>query len=148
MLLNQTGRWITLSTLLLLPACSSNDSFTTSPPGARVQSGTESVTFAKMSVGFAHTCGIDAANGDAYCWGANSAGEIGNGVIGTGAPDATKYLVVGRHAWAEITAGLYFTCGITIQGETYCWGQKSPIAGAGVTTASWATGRSPASRIR
>jgi alpha-tubulin suppressor-like RCC1 family protein len=109
---------------LLLAACS-NDSRTLPTEAARAteSSHTESVLpFVQLAEGYDHTCGITTA-GKAYCWGGNSNGQLGNGLTSTPI-DGTKYLVVGGHTWAQISAGDYRTCGVTTGGEGYCWGRN------------------------
>src|SRR5690606_12851537 len=38
----------------------------------------EAVSLTSVSVGYNHTCGIS-SHGAAYCWGANTYGQLGNG---------------------------------------------------------------------
>jgi|GEM_PF-3641973 len=45
----------------------------------------DSYLFKTLAAGFAHTCAIN-QNGRAYCWGDNSAGQIGNGTPGGTVP--------------------------------------------------------------
>ncbi len=47
--------------------------------------------FTRLAPGFAHTCGIS-SDGQAYCWGWNHRGQVGNGAIE--APNATTNAVV------------------------------------------------------
>lgn len=35
----------------------------------------------------------------------------------------TPQLVVGGHAWSTISAGSAHSCGVTTDGDGYCWGQ-------------------------
>src|SRR2546428_342631 len=42
----------------------------------------DTVTFAAVSVGGIHTCGV-AVGGVAYCWGWNTRGQLGDGTSGT-----------------------------------------------------------------
>jgi len=73
-----------------------------------------------ITVGQAHTCGIE-ASGDTYCWGIN-------GSVGTpGASGESPVEVVGGHLFTQLTAGAYHTCGVTAAGQAFCWG----VNGAG-----------------
>jgi alpha-tubulin suppressor-like RCC1 family protein len=67
-----------------------------------------------------HSCGVTASNA-AYCWGDNSTGQLGDGTIdGSG---ETPVAVAGGLAFQSISAALGFTCGRTVQGLVYCWGE-------------------------
>jgi alpha-tubulin suppressor-like RCC1 family protein len=77
--------------------------------------------FMSLDGGAWHTCGI-ATNGDALCWGRNIFGEVGNGGFFFDEPVPSPSLVVGGHSWSAISAGVGFTCGITLEGPSYCWG--------------------------
>lgn len=79
----------------------------------------DTVTFASVSVGGIHTCGV-AAGGVAYCWGWNTRGQLGDGSSGT-----ERWLpirVVGDTRFAALSAGDRYTCGLTAGGAAYCWG--------------------------
>jgi alpha-tubulin suppressor-like RCC1 family protein len=65
-----------------------------------------------------HACGLTAA-GDAYCWGDNTSGELGDG---TTESSATPVAVTGGLKFSSITSGGLHTCGITVAGDAYCWG--------------------------
>ena len=87
--------------------------------------------FAQISTGgsvpwteiVAHTCGVT-TTGLAYCWGANSMGEIGTGVFpvfpATGVSSPGQ--VAGGMTFKQISAGGDHTCGVTTTGVGYCWG--------------------------
>lgn len=66
-----------------------------------------------------HFCGLT-ASGDAYCWGLNRWGELGIGTYGDTV--ATPSLVTGGHKFATIQTGRRLTCGLTFDGDAYCWG--------------------------
>lgn len=69
----------------------------------------------------AHTCGI-AIDGQAFCWGWNNNGQLGDGTTTT--RDA-PVLVSGGLAWQSISTGGGFgnhTCAVTTSGSAYCWG--------------------------
>lgn len=79
----------------------------------------------KISAGGAsQVCAITIA-GAAYCWGADSFGQLGNG-----APLADSNLPVqvtglGAGTMAEIAGGGLFTCGLTTGGGVKCWGYNA-----------------------
>jgi alpha-tubulin suppressor-like RCC1 family protein len=88
------------------------------------------VRFTSLALGTWHTCGLTAA-GAAYCWGLNSSqglGSVATGYLGTGSTASavtTPEPVTGGLTFASITAGLYYTCGLTPAGIAYCWGSNS-----------------------
>lgn len=70
-----------------------------------------------VSVGFAHTCVIDA--GAAKCWGSGTHGQLGNGTYRSSkTPVQVKGLTTGVTA---ISAGYEHTCAI-VNGAIKCWG--------------------------
>lgn len=78
-----------------------------------------------------HTCGLTSA-GDAYCWGRNASGELGDGTT-TNEPTPTP--VDGGLQFTHLAAGGAHTCGITLSGVTYCWGNNAYYQlGDGTTT--------------
>jgi len=114
------------------------------------------VTFQAVSAGGQHTCAV-ASTGDAYCWGRNEFGRLGDGT----AVDRTLPVRVAAPAGVTFTSvgtGAGFSCGLAAAGgSVYCWGSKfagelgdhsgvdqlSPVlvqAPGGVTFAALATG--------
>lgn len=81
-----------------------------------------SIVFQTLSAGRAHVCGV-AANGDAYCWGNNTTGEVGASSAGPVARVPVK--VEGGLSFVAISAGANYTCGIITTGDAYCWGFNS-----------------------
>src|SRR5204862_302262 len=80
------------------------------------------LTYASVSAGSSHACGVTTSGGASYCWGSNAFGQLGNGTT-TNSP--TPVVVAGGLAFATLTAGLSHTCGITTTGGTaYCWGDN------------------------
>ncbi|WP_158542786.1 RCC1 domain-containing protein [Lujinxingia litoralis] len=73
----------------------------------------------QLSVGGAHSCGI-LADQSLWCWGSNSAGQLGQGASGGSESQAQR---VGG-AWEEVSAGREHTCGIQVDGSLWCWGQQ------------------------
>jgi alpha-tubulin suppressor-like RCC1 family protein/uncharacterized protein YjdB len=81
-------------------------------------------TFKQISVGASHACGITTI-GRAYCWGANSTGQLGTGnttwaqtPVASAVDAATGITLL----FSSISAGTEFTCGVTTAGAGYCWG--------------------------
>ncbi len=84
--------------------------------------------FQSVSVGSRHSCGLT-TDGEAYCWGSNSNGQLGTvsdiecetdfGVLPCGLEPAP---VEGGLWFASITTGRNHTCAVTLDGAAYCWG--------------------------
>ena len=82
-----------------------------------------------VTVGEEHTCVID--EGDVYCWGDNSYGQLGLGDDEDRGDDAGEMgdslppvdLGAGRTATA-ISAGGYHTCALLDDGSVKCWGSN------------------------
>ncbi len=113
---------------------------TTLPPGGFSSSGqstpvavTGGFTFRSVSAASGYACGVTTAN-DAYCWGDNSNGQLGTSATlqacstyqGTTYPCATSpVLVAGGLKFASISTFNDHTCGMTLTGTAYCWGNNS-----------------------
>jgi len=105
----------------------------------RVFSGGGNVTYLVLSAGGRHTCGL-AGGGVAYCWGYNGDGQLGNGDIPTGSgpvfalpqPSGTT----GDLTFAQLLAGRFHSCALTLAGVAYCWGNNidGRLGTAGVAT--------------
>lgn len=81
-----------------------------------------------------HTCGLT-ATGDVFCWGDNLYGQLGD-TVGTGCLysqglqlgypcSAQPVAVSGGRRYVTLTAGGEHTCGLTAEGEAYCWGKNN-----------------------
>jgi len=79
------------------------------------------VTFSKLVTGSSFTCGLSTAS-QAYCWGNNSDGQLGNGTFTSA---GTPTLAASGRTFSSIAAGLRHACGISTDGEVYCWGRGS-----------------------
>lgn len=73
--------------------------------------------FQEISVGTSFACGI--ASGDVYCWGENTAGQLGAGSDVDWSAEPIGILM-GENV-TEISAGLYFACGSSST-KSWCWG--------------------------
>jgi hypothetical protein len=85
------------------------------------------VRFAALSRGDQHACGVS-ADGRAYCWGYNNVGQLGIGTRDFTFEDwrltrTPPQPVAGDLRFASISAGPGNTCGITLDGDLYCWGE-------------------------
>ena len=103
-------------------------------PGAGLASG----TIADISVGGPHTC-ARTTTGDAYCWGWNGHGQLGDGTT-TNRTTPVKVLAgagLTSGTVADITVGYAHACARTAVGDAYCWGRNAyGQLGDGTTTSS------------
>ena len=82
-----------------------------------------------VSVGGGHTCALR-TNGNAYCWGDNSFGQVGVarsdtacGAVRARTPcTMTPVQFAPGTTFRSISAGANHSCGITLAREAYCWG--------------------------
>lgn len=65
-----------------------------------------------------HVCGLT-ADGEAWCWGDNSLGQLGDGTF---APRSTPVKVATDVRFATISVGNLFTCALSLERTVYCWG--------------------------
>jgi alpha-tubulin suppressor-like RCC1 family protein len=96
----------------------------------------EPIVLRQLAVGSYWTCGISPTN-VAYCWGANSYGQLGDGSTS----DRMKPVPVASSlAFSSISAAAGdagHTCAVTTAGAGYCWGRNNAgQLGDGTTTAS------------
>lgn len=106
----------------------------TSPVPVRVH-GLDGKRVTKLSMG-TNITGVACALTDevgtvnAYCWGGNERGQVGNGATGFAVTKATKVsdpngVFTGKQI-IDITANNYVTCALTDEGKVYCWGKNAP----------------------
>src|SRR5512132_4088985 len=87
--------------------------------------------FVAVSAGREHTCAL-VADGTAYCWGSNEFGQLGVADDSTTclrdsrpvACERVPVAVVGGLKFRKIRAGGSHTCGLTLDGSAYCWGDN------------------------
>jgi alpha-tubulin suppressor-like RCC1 family protein len=75
----------------------------------------------ELAAGAVHTCAL-VEGGDAFCWGQNVSGQLGDG---TNENRARPVPVVGEHRFVDLDAGGALTCATTADGARYCWGLNS-----------------------
>ena len=76
-----------------------------------------------MSLGAEFSCAIK--NGELYCWGANTYGQLGNNTLNNILAPAEPIggLLEGKTV-TQVSAGYWHVCAIA-DGQAYCWGQGS-----------------------
>jgi alpha-tubulin suppressor-like RCC1 family protein len=104
-----------------------NNTASSANPTAVYKSGVLAGLYIKsISVGYYHTCAI-ASDNNAYCWGYNSNGQLGNGstthALQPVAVDNTDNL--SDLTIKDISVGNYHTCAIASDNNAYCWGYNS-----------------------
>ena len=77
-------------------------------------------TLVALASGVSHTCALD-ENGEAWCWGANESGQLGD----TSTQDRSEPVPVATDVpFAMLAAGLSHTCGLDGRGVVHCWGRN------------------------
>src|SRR5437667_40516 len=76
------------------------------------------LTIAALSAGD-HTCAVTTV-GASYCWGFNSAGQLGDGTAAR-RPMPVAVVVPAGLSFAAVSAGFYHTCGLATTRAAYCW---------------------------
>ncbi len=85
-----------------------------------------------INVGLDHSCGIRNSS-DAYCWGLNSSGQLGDGT--TTSRSVPTLVTSSTTDWKWISMMYNTTCAVTKAGRAYCWGQNNySQVGDGTTT--------------
>jgi alpha-tubulin suppressor-like RCC1 family protein/tRNA A-37 threonylcarbamoyl transferase component Bud32 len=79
------------------------------------------LSFVSIAAGNAHACGVT-KQGDAYCWGKNGSGQLGDG---TTSDRSTPVRVKASTRFASITTGGVHTCAVSPEADAYCWGKNS-----------------------
>lgn len=115
---------------------------TSNPTGPRGVAG--DLWFREIRAGYQHTCAVTTDDG-AYCWGLNDQGRLGNGRahgrVTKPRPVATTV------SFRTVQVGGRFSCGLTPEGQAYCWGDNRRGAlGLERPTAYLPTPRFPVSR--
>ncbi len=80
------------------------------------------LTFVSLTAGSGQACGIT-PGGAAYCWGSNTAGQLGDGT--SNHQKNALVPVSGGLTFALLSAGDAHTCGLTTDGTAYCWGYNT-----------------------
>jgi alpha-tubulin suppressor-like RCC1 family protein len=78
---------------------------------------------ALSGLGYLHTCGLR-FDGTIWCWGANAAGQLGNGTADSAVPLQVQGGALGA-ARPSLAAGYQHTCVLMGDGSARCWGENS-----------------------
>ena len=109
---------IALCSVLLVSMLTVGSSSANAEPGASVDS--IRPVSASISVGNTHSCALS-TQGDAYCWGNNDDGQLGNG---TKASSYTAVRVTNGRDFIAISASLSSTCALSVYKTVWCWGSN------------------------
>jgi alpha-tubulin suppressor-like RCC1 family protein len=85
-----------------------------------------STAFTYVGAGFFSACALS-DEGDAWCWGTNHSGEVGDGgasELPASTNHATPVKVTGGHKFAALAMSKLNACGIKQSGEVWCWGSN------------------------
>jgi alpha-tubulin suppressor-like RCC1 family protein len=81
-----------------------------------------SLAFPAADGGYSHTCSLT-TSGQAYCWGLNTDGQLGSGIVSSSS--AVPILVAGGHTFSSLIPGAAHSCALTANGTAYCWGRNA-----------------------
>jgi alpha-tubulin suppressor-like RCC1 family protein len=87
---------------------------------------TNRTDFQRIHTSSGFNCGLT-ATGDVHCWGANYVGQLGDGVSnasGTGGSRREALPLSGGLRFTKIALGMDHGCGLTGDGEIFCWGSN------------------------
>jgi len=97
-----------------------------------------SKTIKKIELGGNGSCSV-ASDNKAYCWGANTAGQLGIGTaVNSNVPVAVSTSgALANKSIRSVSFGVTFACAVTTSNKSFCWGAgTSGQLGNGSTTAS------------
>ena len=77
--------------------------------------------FVQVAVGEQHACGIT-DDGQAWCWGSNAYGQLGNSALDPTVGWTSPQPVEGSTVFTAISAGRAHTCAIDDNRRVWCWG--------------------------
>ncbi len=87
---------------------------------APVMGMTQNVLYVTTSAGANHTCAAQ-EDGQAFCWGSNMWGQIGNGSLVLGAAPRRVSSLANVQSFG---AGQGYTCATLADGSLWCWGKR------------------------
>jgi alpha-tubulin suppressor-like RCC1 family protein len=93
------------------------------PESALSTTAAQALSFRQISAGTFHSCGVTTDN-LAYCWGQDASGELGDGTQPAGGFSSKPLPVAGGLHFLQVSAGNYYSCGVTMDDRAYCWGEN------------------------
>ena len=89
--------------------------------------------FSRLTVGGMHACGLT-DGGSVACWGFGDYGQLGDGQLGQFHRESRPVAVASQVRFETIDAGDFATCGLSTDGNVYCWGLNfGGVAGQALT---------------
>lgn len=84
----------------------------------------DGVVWTSIDAGAHHVCATT-SDGDAYCWGSDNHGRLGNGDALDGVQYAPSRVAAPADVdFVQIAAGATHSCAVTSTGDIYCWGDN------------------------
>ncbi|WP_409562640.1 RCC1 domain-containing protein [Hyphomicrobium sp. MC8b] len=83
--------------------------------------GVEGGNFVSVDLGESFACALN-ATGEAWCWGKNNAGQLGNGSSGPATDNPVPVKVSGDHIFVKLSVSHEGACAIDDAGKGWCWG--------------------------
>ncbi len=77
--------------------------------------------FVQLDSGAAHSCAVT-FDEHVYCWGLNDEGQAGVDWVNIGILEPVR--VPGTQRWEQVSAGHDHACGLTVEGQVWCWGDN------------------------
>ena len=79
-------------------------------------------TLQSITADYFHTCALT-TTGQAYCWGLNQHGQLGNNSTTDSRIPVAVQMPAGVTRFQSIATGGFHTCALTNEGKAYCWGK-------------------------
>jgi len=88
-----------------------------------------------LAAGRFHNCALF-GDGHVSCWGLNTSGQLGNGVVNSAElpNEASAVPVAGLYDVRTVVAGANYTCALVTDGTVRCWGGNGGVFGDGSLT--------------
>ena len=81
--------------------------------------------FTLVTAGKSHTCAVSMPQPKLYCWGKNTAGQLGDETTAQRNTPVAVSRPAGVSAFTSVFPGYTHTCGTGDDGKAYCWGSNT-----------------------